>query len=233
MGDSYFDVSRSVVNEGVLIRDVQSSTSSDKNSFSFSSRFHEDSGYSSKINGFSVEEADTSVETSQDADVTDRMTSRANGQRNGVLKRGHQRDSKQHHVTFSDEPEIVMSEPPLTSSRTVMEQTGDAQAPATNEGHYSILKLGQDGFPEYDVIASVAGVEDVVQTCQIVPAAPLKSVYTDVIDSPSPALHSARTRHHNTLADMTSRRKNVTSVRPAAAVVPFVVPIIRLKRWPR
>ena len=217
MGDSFYEFGPVNGVEHILPCDI--STPDQTQQFAFSRHFHEDSGYASKINGFDVDGLDN------DAHENNAMTSakpQQNGQRNGVLKRGH-RDSKNHHVTFSDEPEIVTSEA-MTSSMQSWQQT--THAPAASSGHFSILQLGEDGFPAYDVIAPV-GVEGVVQTQRVTRAVPSKSVFTAIIDSPSPSLHAPAPRDH---ARVTNTASNGDVITPRQVLV---TPIIRLKRWPR
>lgn len=222
MGDSFFEFGPTNGVEPMLHCDESSSDQSD---LKFSSHFHEDSGYTSTLNGFHSEDADAIGDDvtnhgNQQGAVTSSKP-KQNGHRNGVLKRGH-RDSKHHHVTFSDEPEIVTSDA-MTSlhepQSNMAETSDDERAPVVAGGHFSILQLGDDGFPAYDVIAPV-GAGGNVQSQNL--------ITSKIVESPSPAPHLPLARRHPHTADTKTRHDDVTTSRHS-----FVTPIIRLKRWPR
>ena len=131
---------------------------------------------------------------------------------NGHVK-SHRGDVK-HHVTFSDERIVTEV---LTNGDERRYSSGGGGDDAS---HVSVLKLDQDGHPQYDIAESV--VETVIETQyrEIPVMSPMAEEQPRLDTSRAESMDSTSTTYSD--CDRTVRKTLV-----------FTGPVIRLKRWPR
>ena len=129
---------------------------------------------------------------------------------NGHVK-SHRGDVK-HHVTFSDER--IVTEVLTNGDERRYSSSGD------DASHVSVLKLDQDGHPQYDIAESV--VETVIETQyrEIPVTSPMAEEQPLLDTSLAESMDSTSTTYSD--CDRTVRKTLV-----------FTGPVIRLNRWPR